>query len=229
MAPPALLNRSARDSTTSGPRVLALPARLKRAIQPPSRPYRVGSSRGAWLSRCPCFPPANCWNCRAQVLLLGARACSGFRSGSSDPELAATGESHREADGECRPAHPRHLSQPRRHAAGCVEVWHPPDRMRVPFAAVAAALLFAAMACAASGASGSKPQLKLVRGSVHGSHFASRELVRLSFVGPAPRAQRRVHSSATGRFAAALPDRAGPVHGPARSSSRAARAATPPG
>jgi hypothetical protein len=77
--------------------------------------------------------------------------------------------------------------------------------MRVPFAAVAAALLFAAMACATSGASGSKPQLKLGRGSVHGSHFAPRELVRLSFSGPAPRAQRRVRVGATGRFATALP------------------------
>jgi hypothetical protein len=84
-------------------------------------------------------------------------------------------------------------------------VWHSPARMRAPFAAVAAALLVAAIACGASGASGSKPQLKLVRGSVHGGHFAPRELVRLSFSGPAPRAQRRVRVGATGSFATALP------------------------
>jgi hypothetical protein len=86
--------------------------------------------------------------------------------------------------------------------------------MRTPFAAIAAALLVAATACAASGAGSSKPQLKLVRGSVHGAHFASRELVRLSFVGPAPRAQRRVRSSASGTFAAALPAAADPCLGP---------------
>lgn len=85
----------------------------------------------------------------------------------------------------------------------------------MPFAAVAVALLVAATACAASGAGSSKAQLKLVRGSVHGSHFASRELVRLSFVGPAPRAQRRVRSSANGTFAAAVPTAAqDPCMGP---------------
>jgi hypothetical protein len=86
--------------------------------------------------------------------------------------------------------------------------------MRVPFAAVAAALLFAAMACATSGASGSMPRLKLSRGSVHGSHFAPRELVRLSFSGPAPRAQRRVRVGATGRFATALPTAQDPCVSP---------------
>ena len=72
----------------------------------------------------------------------------------------------------------------------------------------------AATACAASGAGSSKPQLKLVGGSVHGSHFASRELVRLSFVGPAPRAQRRVHTSTSGTFAAAVPAAHDPCLGP---------------
>ena len=70
------------------------------------------------------------------------------------------------------------------------------------------------MACATSGASGSKPQLKLSRGSVHGSHFTSRELVRLSFSGPAPRAQRRVRVGATGRFATALPAAQDPCMNP---------------
>ena len=77
--------------------------------------------------------------------------------------------------------------------------------MRTSFAAVAAALLVAATACAASSASSSKPQLKLVRGSVHGSHFAGSELVKIVFLGPAPRAQRRVHSTAAGAFSARVP------------------------
>jgi hypothetical protein len=85
--------------------------------------------------------------------------------------------------------------------------------MRTAFAAAAATLLVAATACAASGAGSSRPQLKLVRGSVHGSHFASRELVRLSFVSPAPRAQRRVRSSASGTFATALPTAQDPCMG----------------
>jgi len=70
------------------------------------------------------------------------------------------------------------------------------------------------MACAASGASGSKPQLKLSRGSVHGSHFAPGELVRLSVSGPAPRAQRRVRVGPTGRFATALPAAQDPCRSP---------------
>ena len=93
------------------PRVFGVPGRLKRAIQPPSRPYRAGSLRGAWLSRCPCFPSANCRN-GAPGPAAGARACSGFRRGSWAPS-SATGEGHSKEEGECRPAHPRHLSQPR--------------------------------------------------------------------------------------------------------------------
>ena len=86
--------------------------------------------------------------------------------------------------------------------------------MRAPFAAVAAALLVAAIACGASGASSSKPQLKLVRGNVQGSHFAPGELVRLSFSGPAPRAQRRVRVRASGSFAAVLPAAQDPCTSP---------------
>jgi hypothetical protein len=86
--------------------------------------------------------------------------------------------------------------------------------MRGTFAAAAAALLFAATACAASSAGGSKPTLSLSRGKVHGTHFAARELVKVTFVGPAPRTQRRVRSNASGAFAAALPTAADPCIGP---------------
>jgi hypothetical protein len=77
--------------------------------------------------------------------------------------------------------------------------------MRTTFASAAVTLLVAATACAASSAGSTKPQLKLARGSVHGSHFASRELVRITLVGPAPRIQRRVRTNAHGAFNAALP------------------------
>jgi|1185.fasta_scaffold843994_1 hypothetical protein len=96
------------------------------------------------------------------------------------------------------------------------------DRMRTPFAAVAAALLVAAMACGASGASGSKPRLRLAHSSLRGSNFAPRELVRLSFSGPAPRAQRRVRVRVSGKFTTALPAAKDPCIGPLVVSARGA-------
>jgi hypothetical protein len=42
-------------------------------------------------------------------------------------------------------------------------------------------------------------------GTVHGAHFARRELVRVTFLGPAPRRQRQVKTNARGRFTVQAP------------------------
>ena len=49
------------------------------------------------------------------------------------------------------------------------------------------------------------PSLHLSGNTVRGAHFAPREVVRVTFLGPAPRTQRRVRTTATGTFTVALP------------------------
>jgi hypothetical protein len=76
--------------------------------------------------------------------------------------------------------------------------------MRAPLAA-AAALLAAATACAASSAGAAKPALSVSRGKLHGTHFASGEMVRVTIVRPGEDASRRMRASASGTFATTLP------------------------
>jgi hypothetical protein len=49
------------------------------------------------------------------------------------------------------------------------------------------------------------PSLRIAGDTVRGAHFAPREVVRVTIVGPAPRTQRRIRTSATGTFTVALP------------------------
>jgi hypothetical protein len=80
--------------------------------------------------------------------------------------------------------------------------------MRVTFAIGMAALLVAATACAASSAGGSKPSLSVSRGKVHGAHFASGEMVRVTIVRAGEGTTRRMRASASGTFATPLvPDK----------------------
>ena len=66
---------------------------------------------------------------------------------------------------------------------------------------VAAAVPATALEAATAG----KATLAVGSGTLHGSHFAKRELVRLTFAGPAPRVQRQVRTNAVGAFTTALP------------------------
>jgi hypothetical protein len=49
------------------------------------------------------------------------------------------------------------------------------------------------------------PSLRVMGDTVRGAHFAPRETVRVTFLGPAPRTQRRIRTSATGTFTVQLP------------------------
>jgi len=49
------------------------------------------------------------------------------------------------------------------------------------------------------------PSLHVAGNTVRGAHFAPRETVRVTILGPAPRTQRRIRTSATGTFTVQLP------------------------
>lgn len=49
------------------------------------------------------------------------------------------------------------------------------------------------------------PSLRVVGDTVRGAHFVPRETVRVTFLGPAPRTQRRIRTSAKGTFTVQLP------------------------
>ena len=49
------------------------------------------------------------------------------------------------------------------------------------------------------------PSLHVTGQTVRGAHFAPREVVRVTILGPAPRIQRRVRTSATGTFTVPVP------------------------
>jgi hypothetical protein len=49
------------------------------------------------------------------------------------------------------------------------------------------------------------PSLHVSGDTVHGAHFKPRESVRVTFLGPAPRTQRRIRTSAKGTFTVQLP------------------------
>lgn len=54
-------------------------------------------------------------------------------------------------------------------------------------------------------AAGTHASLRVVGDTVRGTHFAPHELVRVTFLGPAPRIQRRVRTTAKGAFTTSLP------------------------
>jgi hypothetical protein len=77
--------------------------------------------------------------------------------------------------------------------------------MRLFFPAAAIALAVAATACGGSGAaSSSKPALTVVRASLRGAHFVSRERVLVTFSVAGRHTTRDARASSTGRFAVRL-------------------------
>ena len=76
------------------------------------------------------------------------------------------------------------------------------------FPAATIALAVAATACGGSGAaSSSKAALEIARGSVRGSHFVSRERVRVTFSVARRHTTRGARASSTGRFEVPVPRR----------------------
>lgn len=89
----------------------------------------------------------------------------------------------------------------RRFAQALASSW----AMRAMLVAAATVLLVASSACAASNAGGAKPTLSVSRGKLHGAHFASGELVRVTIVAAGDSSTRRMRTSGTGTFTATLP------------------------
>ena len=80
--------------------------------------------------------------------------------------------------------------------------------MRASIAIAAALLLAAATACAASSAGSANPSLSLSRGKIHGTHFASGEMVRVTIVRQGDDTARRMRASSSGAFTTAfVPDK----------------------
>jgi hypothetical protein len=77
--------------------------------------------------------------------------------------------------------------------------------VRVALAAGLAALVI--LVPPAAGAGASNPVLELGRGGIHGTHFAPRERVRVTFVFASDQVRRTVRVSRAGSFSVATPPR----------------------